>query len=580
MKKLILNFLFELYFMLVVIVPLAHAQTISPSAYGEKIFYYSTLKSNVADFAAHVADIDIIAPQTYEVTYNLNASGTVPTDLATVAQTNHVKVMPLITNKDFSQAIIHNLLASTTAENALISFLVSEAHNKGYVGWQFDFEHIAVTDLDAFSSFVEKTAPALHASGLILSVAVVARTSNADISSAFYKNWSGAYDYARLASTTDFVSFLTYSDDPDSTGPSAPLPFIKSTIENILASVPPSKISLGIPLFYWGWSIYPLKNINAGGTYAMLEARRAKYSHFEGWNSTYGAPWMIYSIAKKSYVIWFENAQSFSLKTALVNTYHLRGFSAWVLGSEDPAIWNVLAPNETINIPRMVNVISSSTQDFSSSTESRKIMTSKFDLLRISNSPTFGEMLAMATSVEKITGIRPAFLLAISQEELTLEKSDLCYVTNFQTGEGIRATDGKSLPKTMNPKGDIPDFLSLTAKLGMDPSKILVTCPMSFGWGGAMGPADFIPSTWFLYKDKVQKITGRPADPWNIQDAFLAMGLFLKDAGAGSKTYSGEWNAAMIYFSGSANSKYTFYANGVLAIADTLQKEIDMVENK
>jgi hypothetical protein len=189
-------------------------------------------------------------------------------------------------------------------------------------------------------------------------------------------------------------------------------------------------------------------------------------------------------------------------------------------------------------------------------------------------------MLNTATSVEKITGVRPAFLLAISQEELTLEKSDLCYVTNFKTGEGVRAVDGKVLAKVMNPQRDIPDFLIITANLGMDPSKTLVTCPMSFGWGGAMGPADFIPSTWFLYKDQAQKTTGKPANPWNIQDAFLAMGLFLRDAGAGSRTYSGEWNAAMIYFSGSAKSIYTFYAKGVIALADTIQAEIDTVENK
>jgi spore germination protein YaaH len=321
-----------------------HAQTTTTSPFGERIFYYSILKSNVGDFVDHAKYIDIIAPQTYEVMYNLNASGTVPTDLYQAAQANRVKIMPLIANRDFSQKIIHSLLASSTAENTMIAFLVSEAQSKGYIGWQLDLEHIASSDRDVFSSFVEKAVTALHSHSLILSVAVVARApgkSSADPSSSFYKNWSGAYDYARLGSAADFLSLMAY-DDPNSTGPSAPLPFVKSTIENILASVPPLKISLGIPLFYWGWSISPLKNINSGGTYDMLEARRVKYPYFEGWNASYGVPWFIYSIAKKSYVIWFENAQSFSLKASLINMYHLRGFSAWVLGSEDPAIWNVL----------------------------------------------------------------------------------------------------------------------------------------------------------------------------------------------------------------------------------------------
>ena len=89
-----------------------------------------------------------------------------------------------------------------------------------------------------------------------------------------------------------------------------------------------------------------------------------------------------------------------------------------------------------------------------------------------------------------------------------------------------------------------------------------------------MGPADFIPSTWLLYKNQIERITGKPADPWDISDAFLAAGLYLSDSGATSKTRDGEWKAAMIYFSGSANSSYTWYADGALKIADKLETDI------
>jgi len=204
-----------------------------------------------------------------------------------------------------------------------------------------------------------------------------------------------------------------------------------------------------------------------------------------------------------------------------------------------------------------------------------EIKDKNFELIGEPNTLTFGEALDIAQWVEKSADIRPAFLLSIFQEELKLEKFDMCYLTNFSTGEGIRINDGKKLTRVMKPSRDIKDFLSITKDLKRDPLKTSITCPMSFGWGGAMGPADFIPSTWMQYKNKIEKITGRPADPWNIRDAFLAAGLYLSESGAKAKTAKGEWNAAMIYFSGSISSPYTWYANGAVMIAEEIQTDID-----
>ena len=229
---------------------------------------------------------------------------------------------------------------------------------------------------------------------------------------------------------------------------------------------------------------------------------------------------------------------------------------------------------EEKRITESYNLILSIKKQFKIIRSAAEIRAKNFELLSLPDAITFGEALDIAKYVEKITGTRPAFLLGILQEELALEKFDLCYLINFNTGEGVRAIDGKNLQKTMHPKRDIPGFLAITKELGKDPLKTLVTCPMSFGWGGAMGPADFIPSTWLLYKNQIEKITGKSANPWDINDAFLAAGLYLSDSGAASKTRDKEWKAAMIYFSGSANSPYTWYADGALKIADELEADI------
>ena len=94
-----------------------------------------------------------------------------------------------------------------------------------------------------------------------------------------------------------------------------------------------------------------------------------------------------------------------------------------------------------------------------------------------------------------------------------------------------------------------------------------------------MGPAQFIPTTWNLYRGRIKSITGSSSDPWSIRDAFLAAGLYLTDAGAGSRTRTSEKKAALAYFSGSsANTKYSFYANSVLSIADRYEDDIKAIK--
>jgi membrane-bound lytic murein transglycosylase B len=209
-----------------------------------------------------------------------------------------------------------------------------------------------------------------------------------------------------------------------------------------------------------------------------------------------------------------------------------------------------------------------------------------FELIGVPEAPTFGEAYDIAKYVESITGVRPAFLLAVMTQESNIGKNvGQCYLKNPKTGDGVVAYNGKEVSGVMKPmglsgrKGDVDDFLTITAELGRDPYNTPVSCPMSYGYGGAMGPAQFIPTTWMFYRDKVKEITGKTADPWNIRDAFLAAALYLSDYGAAQQTYNTEWKAAMIYFSGSTKTAYSFYGNTVMATANDLQKDIETIES-
>ena len=198
-----------------------------------------------------------------------------------------------------------------------------------------------------------------------------------------------------------------------------------------------------------------------------------------------------------------------------------------------------------------------------------------YELMGVGRQISFGEALEIAQWVSGETGVRPAFLLAVLTQESNLGK-------NVGTCNRPGDPPEKSWRVVMKPERDQEPFLKITEELGLNPNTTPVSCPMKrngqqIGWGGAMGPAQFIPSTWMGYKDKVATLTGRrPANPWDIRDAFAAAGIKLK-AGGANGTEQGEWNAAMRYFSGSTNPRFKFYGDNVLAIARRYQEDINQL---
>ncbi len=210
-----------------------------------------------------------------------------------------------------------------------------------------------------------------------------------------------------------------------------------------------------------------------------------------------------------------------------------------------------------------------------------------FELVGVPEAPTFGEAYDIAKYVEGLTGVRPALLLAVLTQESNLGKNvGQCYLTNLQTGAGVNIRTGAALNNVMKPmglagrKGDTDSFVLITSELGRKWNETPVSCPIPSvgGYGGAMGPAQFIPTTWIAYRNKVANIIGKAPDPWSIKDAFIAAALYLADYGAAKRTYNDEWRAAMIYFSGTTNTKYRFYGDSVLSIASRLESDIKQIE--
>lgn len=179
-------------------------------------------------------------------------------------------------------------------------------------------------------------------------------------------------------------------------------------------------------------------------------------------------------------------------------------------------------------------------------------------------------------------GIRPAFLIAILDVESRLGKNvgtgnwnDDMYQCYIRLAHQYPSKRDTYLKRAETEKAA---FFSIVTRLGLDPDSVKVSKEPSYGCGGAMGPAQFIASTWKGYEDRIRVATGHAVpNPWNIQDAFMAAAIKLANDGAVAKTRAAETKAAKSYLSGNANcnsSICNYYANLALDKAAIIEQNL------
>ena len=188
-----------------------------------------------------------------------------------------------------------------------------------------------------------------------------------------------------------------------------------------------------------------------------------------------------------------------------------------------------------------------------------------FSLNNASHSTSFGDMYSYAKQASATTGVEPAFILAILTEESNL-------------GQNV---GNCTYENAMSPKRDIPDYLQIMQQLGLSPDSEKVSCAQSYGsYGGAMGPAQFIPSTWMLYQDRIATASGQnPPNPWDPRTATFATAIYMSDLGADTQTAAAEREAALKYLAGShwQNAAYAFYGEAVMNYVQQYKQEIGVL---
>jgi spore germination protein YaaH len=327
----------------------------SASAQQLEALWYSTPSSvSIRSFLTHADQISIVSPQVFAFDRNGAIHGKLDAQVVQKAREAGVKLVPLVMNPGFDQPIIHRILTVPGPRHNAVRAITALCRDNKFAGIQFDIENVHVKDKGAFTDFSREVADSLHGVGCTLSAAVVPRLSEDRGPTSYHKwifdNWRGVYDYKALADVMDFLSYMTYAQHTGNSpsGPVAGYRWTEDCLKYVLSlGVPPHKISLGLASYSDHW--YPSWDSTAGPrmrggdiSYERAMSILTQHNAIAQWDSVDKAMRAEWSNNGVYESMWIEDARAFMAKLELVKKYNLRGYSVWVLGTEDPRTWDAL----------------------------------------------------------------------------------------------------------------------------------------------------------------------------------------------------------------------------------------------
>ncbi|MCG2695060.1 hypothetical protein L6261_03200 [Candidatus Parcubacteria bacterium] len=210
----------------------------------------------------------------------------------------------------------------------------------------------------------------------------------------------------------------------------------------------------------------------------------------------------------------------------------------------------------------------------------------------------FEEALRLIRPYEKQIGVEAALVLAVLTQESAIDG-----VIGSNLGRCTYNQPAKNSAGTVMSNSQKESFLAIMKELRLNPDTTPVSCPIygDGNYGGAMGPSQFMPNTWYDidtgygYKKRVAKILNiESPSPFNNLDAFVGTASYLSDARdmcAGPKGFDNQfeiWScSAAKYYSGLGStgsrlaqhmtSKWS-YGYKVAERAIQFQKDIDTLD--
>jgi len=302
--------------------------------------YYVNEPTSWRSLQKHGRQLGLVSPDWFVVEESGRLESKVDPKVVEWARAGGVPLMPLVVNRDFRSEVAAAVLASEGRRGEVVEQLVRAAAEHDFAGLVVDFERVPAAQRDNLTRFVAALASGLRRGGRRLGIAVhpPLLPARAPDSQRWVANEDAfAFDLKALARHADFISLMAYdmhyqAGDP---GPIASLPWVEACLQRTLKFVPRQKLLLGVPFYYRHWSGPKVNE----GTYAQAVELAEKTQARIETHPFHREKTFTFRNGEGANQVWFSDADAVADRIALARRYRLRGFSAWRLGQEDPALW-------------------------------------------------------------------------------------------------------------------------------------------------------------------------------------------------------------------------------------------------
>jgi len=322
-------------------------------------FFVSWDPNSLASLKKHYKDIDLLMPEQlhavtpngaitvvdYERNQTVQAS---PAEVISRLQQDklhqwmrslnppvELPMMGLLNNYDgtvWRVKEMAELLANPAARSRLISDVTQYAVAAKQAGIVVDFEEVPDASQENFQKFIGQFAPAMHAVGLKLMIALPARDDS--------------YDYEFFGKETDAIILMNYDQHwlTSPPGPIAAQDWFVENLRQVLEVVPAQKIVVGIANYSYDWTEPSKKERPEAEEFSIQEALLHAYeseSEIEFDPASLNPHYSYSDEQNHTHQVWMLDAVTAYNELRASERLGVQGTALWRLGSSDSSLWPV-----------------------------------------------------------------------------------------------------------------------------------------------------------------------------------------------------------------------------------------------